>query len=64
MNVFEGTINEIKNAPGPCHWCGEWIEEYDLFQRDNFGNIICLECYDFWTKDTKELIEEMSTILI
>jgi len=40
---------QILDPPGPCCWCGEWIEEDDLFFRDNFGRLICLECYNFWT---------------
>ena len=37
-------IKERKETPCGCYYCGDWIEEFDLFFVESDGNPVCLDC--------------------
>jgi len=42
---------EIQQPPCACHYCQDWIDEFDFYRLDFLGREMCLGCYEWIHED-------------
>lgn len=53
----EDSMNKY-TPPCPCHYCNDWIDEYDFYRIDILGRSMCLECYAWLQQDRFDAPED------